>query len=322
MEVRVLVRAMPRAIRFALPFVLLMLVVEHALSFGVRRCSVSASGKVNRVMQHAIDPEIAIFGASNTLTGIDPQRIALDTGLTAYNLALDGTIFAQYQALVRELASFCRRCRYVVLAETGSTFEPRRAIMHPSAYLPYLARPNVASTLDRIDHDLVWKATHVPFYGFVIADQTYYASALRGFMATIGRPPTDGMVDGYLARDGTLADGQAPMTAWTTTPDPALQTSFQELTRSLRARGITPVVVVMPMHDTCSGAFPRYREHRVMLRALMGDSGVFLDYSQHAIGGDRTAFYNCGHLNRSGATRFSELLARDLAGIVSAAGQR
>ena len=131
-----------RGVRFVVPLVAALAAISQAVRYGAMHSSINQSGKVNLLMQHRIDPELAIFGASNALTGLDAPAIEQATGETTFNFSMDGTPFVQYQALVRELAGYSTHCRHVVLAETFMTFIGLPALNNPGKYLPYLGSEN------------------------------------------------------------------------------------------------------------------------------------------------------------------------------------
>ena len=171
-----------RGVRFALPLVAALAALEQAARYGATHCYVHQAGKINLLMEHRVDPELAIFGASNGLTDLDAPAIEAATGERTFNFSVDGTPFVQYQALVRELAASYPTCRHVVLAETFMTFMGLPALRTPSRYLPSLDRESVYPVFREIDPALAFRARYVPFYSFIVADQDYYKASLRGYL--------------------------------------------------------------------------------------------------------------------------------------------
>jgi hypothetical protein len=86
---------------------------------------------------------------------------------------------------------------------------------------------------------------------------------------------------------------------------------FAEVIALLASRGLNIVLVVTPLEAECQQMVPGFKAHRDRLREVLGDRGVFLDYSDHPIARKSHYFYNCGHLNVAGAEAFSKAFVDD-----------
>ena len=307
-----------RGVRFVVPLVAALAAISQAVRYGAMHSSINQSGKVNLLMQHRIDPELAIFGASNALTGLDAPAIEQATGETTFNFSMDGTPFVQYQALVRELAGYSTHCRHVVLAETFMTFIGLPALNNPGKYLPYLGSESIYPVFHEIDPKLAWRAKYVPFYSFIVADQAYYKTSLRGYLALLGRPPENPEHQGYLpqAIDWTPPSPADVAAAAAASADdfheqPRVVRELTEAVALLNRSGKQVFVVITPLQASCLSGFPGYAAHREKLRSMLGEGVVFLDYTDDPIASDTANFHNCGHLNARGATAFAKLFARD-----------
>lgn len=306
-----------RALRFALPLGLSLFGLEAAVRFGASRCRVHQAGKINMVMAHEVDPELAIFGASNALINFDAAAIERATGMTTFDFGMDGTPFLQYQALLREYLSYSKRGKDVVLAETFMTFIGIPALRAPSRYLPYFHEKNVHEVFALIDPTLTAKMRFVPLYSFVVADQDYYKASLRGYLSLLGRPVANSEVQGFFANDkswptpAAIAAAPPPPPPEAYATDPRAERDYTEMIGKINAAGKRVILVVTPVQESCLHAFPHFEAHRQKLRALIGGRNVYLDYAHHPMTQDKGWFYNCGHLNRRGATEFARVFARD-----------
>jgi hypothetical protein len=300
-----------------LPLLALLAGLEQAARFGATHCYVHQAGKINLIMERRVDPELAIFGASNGLSDLDAPALEKATGESTFNFSMDGTPFLQYQVLIRELVASYPRCRHVVLAETFMTFMGLSSLRTPAKYLPWLGRESVYPVFAEIDPALAWKARYVPFYSFVVADQDYYKASLRGYLTLLGRPPANSEVQGYAARNVTWeapppAAVQAAAAADDFPEDPRAVRDFTAAIALLNRAGKQVFVVITPLEAGCLGSFPSFDRHREKLRALVGEGNVFLDYTRDPIASDKVNFHNCGHLNAHGAEALSRTLAADL----------
>jgi len=299
-----------------LPLIAALAGLEQAARYGAMHCYVHQAGKINLLMQHRVDPELAIFGASNGLADLDAPAIEEATGERTFNFSMDGTPFVQYQVLIRELAASYPSCRHVVLAETFMTFLGLPALRTPGKYLPYLGSPSVYPVFREIDPTLALRARYVPFYSFIVADQDYYKASLRGYLTLLGHPPANSERQGFMPKDAVWAEPtQAAQTAAAVADDfsesePVVR-AFSEAIALLNRSGKQVFVVVTPLQADCLGAFPRFERHREKLRSLVGTGNVFLDYTHDPLASDKANFYNCGHLNARGAAALSRVFAAD-----------
>ncbi len=298
-----------RGALFSLPLLGLLAALQAAVLTGARHSQVHQPGKVNLLMQHRIDPELAIFGSSNALTDFDAPLIERLTGLRTFNMGLDGMPFVEYQALLREFIAHSKKVHTVVLAETFLTFDPLPAVASPGRLIPYVGEPAVYQTLEEIDAPLAWRLSHVPLYSFVAADAELYRTAARGALALLGRPPADDEKQGFQPVDALWRPMEFPGSAG---PSERIAQEFDAMIGQLIARGIEVVVVVTPVASECQATVPGFQAHRRRLREILGARGRFLDYSQHPIAADHRNFYNCGHLNVRGAEAFSRAFVQDL----------
>jgi hypothetical protein len=298
-----------RGISFALPLLALLGAIQWAAIYGAKHCYVGEPGKVNIVMQHRVDPELAIFGSSNSLTAFDAPLIEQVTGMSTYNFSLYGAPFVQYQALLREYLANTKNGRHVVIAETFMTFRPLAALRGRDRYIAYRSSPNVHAMIDQIDPSLAWRLKYVPLYPLVAANSAFYGSVARGYLTLFGRPPRDLQRQGFLPVD----------LKWDPSPfqddhghSERIVEQFAEVITLLAGKGLRITIVITPLEAECQQMVPGFKAHRERLRQVLGDRGAFLDYSEHPLARQSRYFYNCGHLNVAGAEAFSKAFVDDL----------
>src|SRR5207302_909891 len=70
---------------------LLAILFNAQINSGLRRINTSSFGVWNRIVDGTINAEIVISGSSRALTHYDPRIIEERTGLTAFNIGLNGS---------------------------------------------------------------------------------------------------------------------------------------------------------------------------------------------------------------------------------------
>jgi hypothetical protein len=301
------------AIRFTLPLLAVLAGIEQVVQYGATHSNVNIPGKVNLIMQHRIDPDLAIFGMSNGLTDFDAPTIEQLTRLKTFNFSQDGMAFVQSRALINEFAQSSPRCRYVVLAETFMTFGVGPALRTPGRFLPYFSSPNIYPVFREIDPDLAWKVRFVPFYSFIVGDLEYYKSSLHGYLTLLGHPPWDSLRQGFFPETKSWDEPSpsAKQTADEYSREERVVSAFSETIALLNRHGKKVVVVVTPIQADCLAMVPSWDSHREKLRSLVHGENSFLDYGDHPIATKKSNFHNCGHLNVHGAESFSRAFVAD-----------
>jgi hypothetical protein len=298
---------------------ILMLILQlliWGLDFGARADQTGQSGKINRLMAHEIDPDLVIFGASNAFVDFDPDIIQKETGLSVFNMGIDGTPFVQNQALIREFADYTKNCKYVVMAGSFISFKERAALKSPGKYYPHFHKPYVFNTFRKIDPDLSLKLRYVPFYKFVAYDEAFYKSVAKGYAQLAGMKVQDPERKGFLPKkekwnknlDQTFAEQEVE----TITFDPAILKDYRETLAELNEKGIKAFLLITPLQADGQTLFANLDALRDTFRSLAGTENVFIDYTTDEINRYKRYFYNYSHLNATGADTFSAMFARDL----------
>jgi hypothetical protein len=284
--------------------------LSATLDHGARHAVAGDAGKISQVMLHVAgaDAELVVFGSSNAETGISPAVLEMTTGRTAVNLALDGTSPQQYAAVAREYLRYGRPDATVILTLTAFSLQTPELPTAPSSYYPHLANRFVYEAMAPFDPVVAWRALHVPFYGFVLHDHTYYKNALMGLVATrSGAVMDSGFTPMSTTWDEWHATNQTGALACRV-DEPTLAL-FSSLLAAIEASGRGVVLVFPPVTaeaiDALSGI-------EVASAAISRLHARYLDYHHDPMGGDHRWFYNHTHLNAAGAARFSAMLGRDL----------
>lgn len=305
-------REVARAAAFTAGLVAVLGGLRGGLGYGARHVRRGDAGKISRVMGHAADPELAIFGASNAESGISPALLERATGRTAENLAVDGTGVAQYGALVRELLRYGRPGAHVILVMSPFALAAPALPTAPSWYYPHIGNPFVYEAMARFDATTAWRARHVPFYDFVVYDHTYYRNAVEGLRAAFGAPlddPDRGFTPRGLRWDERLdAAGQRPFPCVIEAETVAV---YRSLLAAIEASGRKAFVVFPPVQADAIRLLPGMEE-LVGIFASFAPGDHYLDYHRDPMGTERRYFYNHTHLNVEGAERFSTMLGSDL----------
>jgi hypothetical protein len=292
-------------------------VIEFSLIYGIRKVRINQIGKVNSIAEHALDPQIAIFGSSVSEVGVDPVVLSKITAKSCYNFSLNGTSFYQYRGLIKEFLSYSTKCNIIILSEAYFTFSKNEAIMSPDIYLAHINKTNICDPLRMIDDELIWKLKHVPFYRFIAASHTYYKYAAKGLLnelnSNIEKDSFNGFSPVYRGWEIDADEAIKKTGKFTIKINPEILALYIEQVKSIQNQGIKVVIVVTPIFrkslEMVTDLNPLYNA----LRKIKDETNAtFLDFSYCQISEDKSFFYNSNHLNYTGAEKFSQFLGDSL----------
>lgn len=304
-----------RLLAFLLIGALGAVALQRAIHAGFRRIRTSDFGITNQVVAGRLNAEIVISGSSRALTHYDAEIIRKATGRTAFNLGLNGT---QTDVQVAYLKTYLRKNAKPALVIHNldpSAFAVSHEIFDPVKLMPYLDEPEIYAVVLRV-YPHAWKWRYLPLYGYAVEDLRF--TWLAGARTFLGSQPPETRVLGYQARH----------TPWTgdfdkfktSHPDgvkldlnPRGVKDLAEIAEVCRQHGVPLLFVYSPEYDGMQALSSNRGELFARFAEIGAKAGVEIwDYSSSFICGQRDLFYNSQHLNATGATMFSQDLARRL----------
>lgn len=313
------------ALRIAVFLLLLGLCAAslHALiQQRLRSVQTGELGVWNRIVDGHINADVLITGSSRAQSHYDAPLLAQLTGLSVYNIGLNGSQTDMQLARLKTYLRHNRPPRWLIHNLDAFAFQVSHDhVYDPGQYVPYLDEPDLFAALSRVDPG-VWMSRHVPLYG--------YANDLRlGWAVGLGRTLLAGEID-------PLADGfRAHHAAWTgeferfraANPkgvhipiEPAGLQQFEELLELCREHGVGIILSYSPEYRPVQQMTRNRADILARFHRMAGRYGALvLDFSDSPISEKQAYFYNSQHLNAEGARAFTkELAARLAAGPLSA----
>ena len=292
--------------------------VDALLLSGLRRIRNGDLGVWNALVSGRIGSDVLIVGASRALIHIDCDILARRLEASCFNIGLDGSPANIQRPYLETYLNHNAPPRLAVFSVDTETFIESREPYHLSQYHAYLNQKPIYDGLARyLD---IWKYRYIPLYGFALFGHGETITAVRGLMGkdddhswerVLGHPSVDSEWDGSFEQF-VVANPRGHRFAI----DDAGVAEFERMLSMLESHGAQVVLVFSPEWE---GIRPYETNRDAILQTFAAISArrgmVFLDYGDHAISRDRSLFYNSQHLNRLGASRFSVVLADDLAGL-------
>ncbi|MEN9417007.1 MAG: hypothetical protein RI988_627 [Pseudomonadota bacterium] len=289
---------------------------DAAVSHGLRRLQGGTFGVWNRIVEGRVGTEIVISGSSRALNHYDPRVLTQATGMSAFNIGLNGSQTDMQLARLRVYLRRNRRPRLLIHnLDLFSLQVSVNEVFDPAQYLPYLDEPDLYRALHRIDAD-AWK-WRLPLYGYAVEDLRF--TWAKGVAAALGWRGVEDHADGFLPQrrswSGEFERWLAQQGSGTLVPVHAEGVrTMQSLLRLCQHRAVPLLLVYSPEYARAQPLALNREAIFARLRALAQQHGATLwDYSDHPLSQDRRWFVNSQHLNAEGAQAFSEDLAKRLA---------
>jgi hypothetical protein len=297
---------------------LVILVGTHALiGGGLRRIRTSDFGVFNRMVDGDINASIVVSGSSRALNHFDPRVIQRTTGLSAFNIGVNGSQTDMQLAVLKTYLTHNTRPSLVVLSLDSFTFVTSHGgVYFPGQYLPYLKQDDLYHALREINPSF-WKSKYLPLYGYAVEDMNF--TWLKGLGGLLGLNPVENRYLGFEPRDTVwtgdferLRESNPGGVRFTIEPDGVRD--FEGMITFCEQRGIPVLLVYSPVYHEMQALEANRDEVFGRFREIAGRHGVPLwDYSASPISLRKEYFYNSQHLNAGGAAAFSDEFAAALA---------
>jgi hypothetical protein len=302
---------------FACLVLLLAILLNALIDSGLRRISTSSFGVSNRIVDGKINADVVISGSSRALTHYDPRVIEERTGLTAFNIGLNGS---QTDMQLARLKTYLRHNKTPLLLihnlDVFSFQTTHGEVYDPAQYIPYLAEPAIYAALMHIDSDS-WKAKFLPLYGYTVQDLRF--NWILGMMGLFGWNPSEDHFLGFKPRYSAWTEDFERLKAMN--PDGVRfeieadgVKEMEGLLRLCREQGIKVLLVYSPEYQEMQTLTTNRAQVFAHFDELRDQFGVPVwDYSNSPISARKQNFYNSQHLNADGAAMFSQELGARIA---------
>jgi hypothetical protein len=287
-------------------------ITDNLADRGLRAIKTSSFGVYNRMINGEINAQIIIGGSSRALNNFDPRIIEADTGMTTFDIGVDGS---QTDMQLAVFKTYLRHnAKPLLLIQSLDSFAfvmSHGGVDNPAQYVPYLNEDAIYQALNAIDAN-TWKARYLPLYGYAVDMNFTWFTGVRGLL---GWNPKEDHYLGFAPRyahwtgdfDRFRADRPAGVRFEV---EPEGVRVFDELMNVCKNLGIRVLLVYSPVYYEMQGLennrediFRRFKEI-----AQRYDVPLW-DYSRSPISFSKDYFVNSQHLNAEGAAAFSAELA-------------
>ncbi|MTI30314.1 hypothetical protein [Xanthovirga aplysinae] len=263
-------------------------------------------GKINRILNHELDPEISIWGASTALVHFDAQKIEDTLHLSCYNMGLDGTAFIQYQGILRDFIKNSTQAKYIIIALNINELKTRENLYKPNKFFHHIDNSDIYNSLSKINPQKLFKLKNVPFYNLTTYDLVFYRKIFGVYKEN------EEEIKGFNPKDQEWKSDKRHMPSQVEIDENTFD-DFKEVIAMGKRKKIQVVLTVVPFYKEGQEQIENLISWQSRIAALAAERGIpFLNYLSNPICSHQTLFYNNLHLNARGADLFTDIFIEDL----------
>lgn len=284
--------------------------IDLLIQEGIKTSSYREISKWDEVIKGGIDVDILIVGSSRALVHFDPIQIEKKTGLTCYNLGLDGS---KYEAQKKTLELYLQKNqipKMIIWSLDFGSFQASEGIYRYEQFIPFWSEPSVKDIL-ALNKEMDLDYLKYP----IIRYSNNSAMKYRGLLAWAQIKPNQPQLEkGYRvsekkwigSSDEVLEKAAGDLEIGI---EPDLFDDFKRLNQSLIGENIKIQWVISPYFKTAIEAISNRKRISDFLKNESQNMGVeFQDFSYSQTSLLKENFYNGSHMNKNGVLYFMNSL--------------
>jgi hypothetical protein len=294
----------------SLIFAALVYGVDYLIQSGIRSSSYREISKWDEVIRGDIDAEILIVGSSRALVHFDPKIIEEKSGMSCYNLGLDGSKYEAQKKVLELYLEKNSKPKLVIWSLDLSSFQQPEGIYRYEQFIPFWQEPKVKEIM-KLNQGMELDYLNYPIVKYSNNPRIKY----RGLLAlTPFRPWEPSLEKGYRIQskswDGKLDQFLSNVGEGTEVGfDDDLFGNFDKVCRELLDKEIRVVWCITPYYKDALEVMHNYPEIIDKYQEQATSLGIPVnDFSNSSISYSKENFYNGSHLNPRGVVKLMDVL--------------
>lgn len=287
------------------------------LDYLVRNSNDSQLGKINLIFSNEINEDVLCFGSSVSEVGLNSKIVSEKTGLTVYNLSIDGTRIRQVIPLIEKVSTSSNKPKIILFGLSFFELSVAEEMSATDRYYAHYREHKVVEMFKDMQPDLARRLSYVPFFKLSQCSHTYYKNAAIGFRNILRNSTT--LKTKQLGHSPNNVDFNQDSRNKIKYSKTEIEISmeeynrFERLIKYVKSQNIQPVLIMFPLYQTGHKHFKNYADYLHKINQLAQKNDVkILNYSQNNICNNSRYFYNMGHLNNIGSDTLSGIIGGDL----------
>ncbi len=289
---------------------------ERALDFGLSR---NYDFKPAAVASGDLRADLLFQGSSRVEMMLNPAIVEARTGLSTYNLGLNGNSIEHQLALLQLYLRHNPKPKYLFLEISPEYLQRSNLGFYTFAFVLQLRDPYFGGLVRERD-PFFYALSHVPLLKYALFNHTLVPEALAG----LGRWLTGGSREKeykkgfspspFVRFDETFERFRASRPdGFVAETDSGKTAAFRRYFRFARSQGIRVIAYEAPLLAEYRDLHRNRAEQLALLDSLCRREGVpFLHLDPNSHWTDRRYFYNANHLNSAGTDLFTSQLSEKI----------
>ena len=253
------------------------------------------------------------MGSSRARAHVDSKIMEDSLHLSTYNLGLDGFSFNMQYCRYELALKKNRNPKLIVQSLDYGTFENQEELYQIEQFTPYIEDKILTRYSSKYKGFDFWDY-HLPLVRYIgKRSQVFYAIKTGMFPALNKNIRYKGFYSNYITWNTDFDIARNKNSHYYQSIDTKLITQFEKYIEDTRHRKIDLIFVFTPVYNEGQKYVSNSGDILLLYKNLSQKFQIpFFDYSNDTMCKNKEYFYNATHLNKKGASLFSEKFAHDL----------
>jgi hypothetical protein len=291
---------------------ILLFLVERIYINTMKSIKTGSIGKINAVINHDIDVNVSVWGASTALANFNPQFIEDSLHISALNMGINGSNIDQYNGLLEEYLNYTKKSKFIIIAiDIYGGLEKREQFYELQNWLHHVNNDNIYDCLSDIDYNTIFRARYIPFYSTTLYNKHAFPLFRSAFFNTSSSEyqfTNLGFEPNHSEFNSNITDSNAITV-------PINLNVFEKLRltcKSALTKNIKPIVVITPCFYKGLEKIKNKDKFYNLITSLSSEDVIILNFLNTPISYEPEYFKDYTHLNAAGADKLTELVIENI----------
>ena len=303
-----------KTVFFLAPILLLSFIIDVILSNKLKESNDLVKGEYsvwNDIFEGKINSDILIIGSSRAWVHFNPTMITNETGISSYNIGIDGHPFLLQDLRYDVLRKYNKKPKLIIISLESNSFFKRDDLYNSSQFLPYLR------TKKKDFKKPLLKYNKFNIYDFEIPLVRFYGNYYIFKELLLGSKKPTKRVKGFQSNNkkwnNDFSKAKEKFTSIKVKVDENTVNLFNEFITKNKKENIEVILVYSPEYIE-GQEFVSNRDSIINLYKQISTNHKipFIDFSKDSISYKKKYYYNATHLNTEGSDLFTKKLIQKL----------
>ena len=288
--------------------------VDYLIEKGIKTSSYREISKWTEVIKGGIDSEILVVGSSRALVHFDPRLIEENTGMSCYNLGLDGSKYESQSKVLVLYLSHNKKPKTLIWSIDLSSFNATEGIYRFEQFLPFWDEPDVKSIL-KLNKDQNQDYFNIPIAKYSNNPALKYRGLLKEFGINVAEPKLyKGYRESNQEWDGKFDEFKFKSSGiYKESLDMRIFNDFLNSIIDIQKSEIEVRWIITPYYSEAIDMISNQSQIRDLFKNSADSLNISLiDMAKSTMSRKKEFFYNGSHMNTKGVNEFNKLIINEI----------